>query len=81
MLFGWLLWWWVLHWGWGAARNYGLDMCHSNSPLKVVWVWVGGVGIGFPIVSPYVGLKLVLIGWLLGWWVWDWGLGLLEVTV
>ena len=49
--------------------------------MKVVWVCVGGAGIDFPIVSPYAGLKLVLICWLLGWCVWDWGLGLLEVTV
>ena len=33
------------------------------------------MSVGVPIVAHSVGLKLVLFGWLLGWWVWDWGWG------
>ena len=40
---------------WGGSGKFAFYRCTiPNSPLKVVWVWVGGLGIGFTIVFPVV---------------------------
>ena len=49
--------------------------------MKVVGVLVGGVGLGFPIVSPDVGPWLVGFGWLVGYVVGCGAGGWLGVTV
>ena len=61
----WLVAWVVgLAWGWGLARSYGLELCHSNSPLDIVWVLVGGVGMGVPSVWPLCW-SIACVVWLL----------------
>ena len=67
---------WLVAWGWvwdgcgGLAGSCG-EMDRWISPLKVVGVLVGGVGVGFPMGCPLCW-SIACVVWLVAWgWVWD----------